>query len=293
MCEVLLTSIQEDFDGLIYKYSLLRSYDFEDFTKIWNDMKFYYVYCGRPTELEMRFFTQNVLLFAKNMILNKGATEWERVGALYLLHCLYYTQPLLKPVDIRINHVDLKALVEFVESVRVNSFDPVYALMKLCFDHAFHFVYCDIPKTIEKAGKVDFNALSMLNDEAELKEQRQCMIDLIKKAKIDEQEWRSVENDYNDSMVKLSQMTIGPSKLNFTPSDFFKDILFPEKNGLPGSDGGETSQGSKTSQGGTKRRKQRLLKMMVEGLLTKDDDGDEGPNPDGESLPMLDSTLDA
>ncbi|CAH1394603.1 unnamed protein product [Nezara viridula] len=290
MCEVLLTSVQEDFDSLIYKYSLLRSYDFEDFTKIWNEMKFFYVYCGRPTELEMRFFTQHVLTFAKNMILNKGASEWDRVGALYLLHCLYYTQPLLKAVEIRINHIDLKELVQFVESVRANSFDPVYALMKLCFDHAFHFVYCDIPKTIEKAGKIDLNALSKLNDEGEMKEQRQCMIELIKKAKIDEKEWRSVENDYNNTMVRLSQMAIGPSKLNFTSSDFFKDILFPEKNGPSVSDVGESSHGFKPSQ--AKRRKQRLLKMMVEGLLTKEEDGDEGPHPDGESLPMLDSTLD-
>ncbi|XP_025094340.1 snRNA-activating protein complex subunit 1-like isoform X2 [Pomacea canaliculata] len=133
------TGIQTDFEKLLTSFVQTDSVRYEAFAKLWRERKFSLIYAGRQSEREVKEFVEEAMKIAVHMFLAPYGFQ-ARVGALYLLYGLYYTQPCVPRVQIRMRPdawLQTAALKKEIE--KQNHYDTGYILNKLLADGAFHF----------------------------------------------------------------------------------------------------------------------------------------------------------
>ncbi|KAJ9578619.1 hypothetical protein L9F63_005109 [Diploptera punctata] len=87
--------VKTDSKRLLEKFQKTGSVRFEEFAKIWQEMNFSCIYCGRESFAELYEFIEEVLKIAKEFFLPPNNLQ-TRLCGLYLLYGLYYKQPTIE-----------------------------------------------------------------------------------------------------------------------------------------------------------------------------------------------------
>ncbi|KAJ8009219.1 hypothetical protein DPEC_G00086620 [Dallia pectoralis] len=152
--ECYVNPLVSDFEELLGRFQQTESVRFEEFSAIWKNMGFGRLFYGFLTGFEMREFCQLTLTTTFNYFLPPYSFQI-RVGALYLLYGLYYTQLALPKAKIRIALKDWKQIQKFYQDcANSQHYDAVYILKKLISEKAV--VYAAMPKPLNfRVGKKD------------------------------------------------------------------------------------------------------------------------------------------
>ncbi|XP_046350070.2 snRNA-activating protein complex subunit 1-like isoform X1 [Haliotis rufescens] len=132
--------VKEDFSKLLETFSTRKTVRYEDFAELWRSMKFSYLYAGRKNDRECREFYEEINHIALSFHLLPYDFQ-VRAGGLYILYGLYFTQPCVPKIPIRVTHKAWKQIMDFQQSVHSQKhYDVEYVFQKLFMQHAFLFV---------------------------------------------------------------------------------------------------------------------------------------------------------
>lgn len=130
---------------LFNKFENLKTFNFAQFSEVWQKMRFSCVHTHFETKEESRYFTDATLLIAKNFF-KFPKNIYTQVGSLYLLYGLYYKQPYKELIKIRMTLDDYDLFEKFIEDMKQSErLQPIYVYAKLKFDNAFQYCYSNIP----------------------------------------------------------------------------------------------------------------------------------------------------
>ncbi|XP_063296418.1 snRNA-activating protein complex subunit 1 [Pelobates fuscus] len=157
------TGVKVDCETLLSRFQETDSVRFEDFLKMWQDVKFSNIFLGGMRSLEMNKFTKESFAVACLYFL-PPYTFQIRVGALYLLYGLYNTQLCQPKQKIRIALKDWHELESFHQDLlNAQHLDAVYIFRQMRLSRAFHFTgmptlltFKSIKKPANSAGKEEF-----------------------------------------------------------------------------------------------------------------------------------------
>ncbi|KAM3870916.1 snRNA-activating protein complex subunit 1b [Diretmus argenteus] len=131
--------VKSDCEELLSRFRLTNSVRFEDFCKIWRNMKFSEIFYGLTVGQERRVFSRQILDTACSFFLPPFNFQI-RVGGLYLLYSLYHSQTGTTKEQIRLTLKHWEDVKKFErDSVGAEHLDVVYILRRLLFLKAFHF----------------------------------------------------------------------------------------------------------------------------------------------------------
>ncbi|XP_074505150.1 snRNA-activating protein complex subunit 1-like [Sebastes fasciatus] len=132
--------LTEDVEELLARFQHTDSIRYEEFSAIWREMSFSDVFIGIISEGEMKRFCRVALATAVKFFLPPYSYQI-RVGALYLMYGLYYTQLATPPVQIRFAMRDWAIVQKFIkDSVDSGHQDIAYIIKKLVAAKAIHYV---------------------------------------------------------------------------------------------------------------------------------------------------------
>ncbi|XP_008313639.1 snRNA-activating protein complex subunit 1b [Cynoglossus semilaevis] len=130
--------VKLDCDYLLGLFQKTESVRFEVFTKIWKETKFSEIFHGTLVH-ENRPFSRLVLRVAYTYFVPPHSFQI-RVGGLYLLYCLYFSQRASPPEKIHIALKDWGDVKKFErDAVEAHHYDIVYILRQLMHTKAFYF----------------------------------------------------------------------------------------------------------------------------------------------------------
>ncbi|KRT84125.1 hypothetical protein AMK59_1889, partial [Oryctes borbonicus] len=132
---------KKDCEKLLQRFADLQTFSYEKFAEIWQDMAFSLVFSGKSSYNEFRHYTEVFLfeckkyhIFTKNIYI--------KTGAFYLMYGLYYKQPLIGFVKIRVTYDEFAKILEFVKEMKkLKQMQPLYTYCKMMADNVFDFVY--------------------------------------------------------------------------------------------------------------------------------------------------------
>ncbi|KAJ1520793.1 hypothetical protein ONE63_003887 [Megalurothrips usitatus] len=129
--------VYTDCENILKKFLALKTSTFEDFVKIWKEMKFPLIFNGRDGHSELMEFTEETLVIAKSFILPPH-NQIKRIGGLYLMYGVYMQQPAKAAFRFRVTPQEWSVILKFVENLKMHGFlDANYVFHKLCMDGAF------------------------------------------------------------------------------------------------------------------------------------------------------------
>ncbi|KAK7922038.1 hypothetical protein WMY93_008940 [Mugilogobius chulae] len=129
----------EDVEDLLARFQQTDTVRYETFSAIWREMRFSDVFHGLPSMSEMKRFCRLTLATAVKYFLPPYSYQI-RVGGLYLMYGLYYSQLAIPPVSIRIALKDWAHVEKFVQdSISCGHYDVVYIYKKLISHKAIHY----------------------------------------------------------------------------------------------------------------------------------------------------------
>uniref|UniRef100_A0A182IKW8 snRNA-activating protein complex subunit 1 n=1 Tax=Anopheles atroparvus TaxID=41427 RepID=A0A182IKW8_ANOAO len=141
MVSRLSSGFREDCFKFLNDFSKLGSPSFQTFCQEWKRTNFQYVFCGRNSAAELVEYTSEILYIVKQFFFC-CQIPLERIGAFYLLHTLYFKQPMHLFCKIRITLSDWCAMKEFIKKP-YNGYElpqMTAILWKLFVAEAFQFV---------------------------------------------------------------------------------------------------------------------------------------------------------
>ncbi len=98
------------------------------------------IFCGRQHDRELHEFSEDLLELVKRRAL-APETVGVRAAALYLLYALYFRQPLVPKLKVRITLSEFRDVSDFVGELREGQhWDLVYVWARLLQNHAFSYV---------------------------------------------------------------------------------------------------------------------------------------------------------
>lgn len=139
--------VRTDFESLLQRFTETDSVRYDDFAAIWREMKFPMMYAGRhvhvPTkgqdDREVQDFVDECFTIAKKFYLPPYSFQI-RVGGLYILYGLYFTQPVIRKRKIRVTPGMWNAILEFQEEAHLQEhLDVEFIFHKLRSYEAFQF----------------------------------------------------------------------------------------------------------------------------------------------------------
>ncbi|XP_046443060.1 snRNA-activating protein complex subunit 1-like [Daphnia pulex] len=140
-----------DCDILVEKFSQSESLSFADFARVWKASHFELIFCGRSSE-ELPLLASELLAIAKAIILNVNKEFASRVGGLYLMYGLYFTQK--SKSKIRLTLSEFKEFMNFTcELKEQNNMDAEFIFQKLFIAEAFLFCACSTPNKYIQMNK--------------------------------------------------------------------------------------------------------------------------------------------
>ncbi|KAF7200957.1 snRNA-activating protein complex subunit 1b isoform X2 [Nothobranchius furzeri] len=130
--------VKADCEALLARFQQTQSVRFEVFANIWREMKFSQIFRG-VVKHEKRAFCHLVLNTAYCYFLPPFSFQI-RVGGLYLLYSLYYTQTASPSEQIHLALKDWEEVKKFENNaIDAQHMDAVYILRHLMFCKAFRF----------------------------------------------------------------------------------------------------------------------------------------------------------
>ncbi|KAF6717636.1 snRNA-activating protein complex subunit 1 [Oryzias melastigma] len=150
--------VKADCEELLSRFRRTQSVRFEIFSGIWRDMKFASIFYGTLFH-EKRPFARLVLDTASCYFMPPFSFQI-RVGGLYLLYSLYYSQGAVPLEQIRLALKDWEDVTKFEkDAVDAQHFDVVFILHKLMSSKAILFTAMPITLVFTKKRKVETSAL--------------------------------------------------------------------------------------------------------------------------------------
>ncbi|XP_014242394.1 snRNA-activating protein complex subunit 1-like [Cimex lectularius] len=240
----IMAGVDADCSNLIVNFYRKMTCDFNAFVESWIEMEFYYIFSGRPSVIEMKYFTREILIIAKKLALSKF-TKWERVGGLYLMFALFMTQPLENKVRIRIELEEWKTLREFVKNIVQNSKEVGFCFYKLVHEKAFDFVFAEIPYSRERR-KVEETESEKKNFQAKQEDDRLRFHEILKMVNFDKEEWLKEESALNAAKARLNKL-LPPGEVKFEMSNFLSPFVLETPETHPETPTPSTSGTQKSS----------------------------------------------
>ena len=139
------TAIDQDCQRILSAYAELQTVRFAQFADKWCDMKFVYAHCavkdGRDKLDRDRHELTTSLLTCASKYLSSDYPFEVRIGSLYLLYCIYFTQLSEPKAKVRLDPSLLEDLSNLHCKITADKHsDADYVLRKLKEDYAFHIV---------------------------------------------------------------------------------------------------------------------------------------------------------
>lgn len=130
---------QVDMNTLFRKFTAEEIIRFAAFSKVWREMKFSLVFCGR-VERELRLFFEEIVPAILQFWLPTSSFR-EKVFGLYMLYAVYALQPTFPRLKIRLRLSDWEqseVLLRF--ATREQHLDICYILHRMRLEKCFHYV---------------------------------------------------------------------------------------------------------------------------------------------------------
>lgn len=130
---------QVDMNTLFRKFTAEGIIRFAAFSKVWKEMKFSLVFCGRE-ERELRLFFEEIVPAILQCWLPSTSFR-EKVFGLYMLYAVYALQPTMPRLRIRLRLSDWEqseVLLRF--ATREQHLDICYILHRMRLEKCFHYV---------------------------------------------------------------------------------------------------------------------------------------------------------
>ncbi|XP_062858584.1 snRNA-activating protein complex subunit 1a [Trichomycterus rosablanca] len=161
-CDVFWIPFKSDCEELLGRFQQTESVRYEDFAATWRSLDFSNVFYGMTARHEKRPFCRLVFTVVYDYFLPPYSFQI-RVGALYMIYGLYYTQPVWPREKVWIAQKDWVHVQRFVsDAVSCQHLDVVYIYRKLVSEKAF--LYTAMPKQLVFDSKRNF-VNKDLNDE--------------------------------------------------------------------------------------------------------------------------------
>ncbi|KAK9501329.1 hypothetical protein O3M35_012065 [Rhynocoris fuscipes] len=263
MTASIFTGLKEDVQQLLYNFVNQKHHTFSSFSEVWKEMQFHHIYSGRPTVLEMKCFTRELLLVVKSHAMPKY-TKWERSGAIFLLHALYFIQPLVQKVQIRIEQHEWQELSKFIETMQQVNEEVTFCFYKLVVNNAFDFCFTSRPYTLETMKEDESLKKNTKCNESQSNKQKKYKYDkfamgsLLTSIGFDPNTSSERENKYNEIKVLLNQKF--PEICKFEERKFAVNLLVPNNEESTGDDQIESSESVQNNSSKTTNEKKRAKK---------------------------------
>ncbi|XP_026478416.1 snRNA-activating protein complex subunit 1-like [Ctenocephalides felis] len=144
MCAVIpqfAKGFREDATRIIYNFRSAPESTFKCFSDIWKEMKFAQIFVGRNNAAEVMEISEEFMDVAKYFILCVKDAK-VKIGGLFLLYSLYYSQPFVEFAKIRLVREEWMHLKGWWLTLnRTIDDEPIYMFLKLYYDNAFKFVF--------------------------------------------------------------------------------------------------------------------------------------------------------
>ncbi|XP_033103245.1 snRNA-activating protein complex subunit 1-like isoform X2 [Anneissia japonica] len=129
--------IKTDCEILLNEFVKTENVRYEDFANIWHSMNFSFVYFGLKHQVDQRDFTEEAFEVASNFLM-PPFTFQVRIGALYLLYGLYFTQIQNPKIKIHMSLNRWQELIGLHEDIhKQQHLDAEYVFLKLKVERAF------------------------------------------------------------------------------------------------------------------------------------------------------------
>ncbi|KAL1421506.1 hypothetical protein MTO96_004189 [Rhipicephalus appendiculatus] len=130
---------QTDMDTLLRKFTAEESIRYNAFSKVWREMKFSLVFCGRK-ERELRLFFEEIVPIILQLWLPTCSFR-ERVFGLYMLYAVYAVQPISPKLKVRLRLADWEQSEVLLRiATREQHLDVCYILHRMRLENCFHLV---------------------------------------------------------------------------------------------------------------------------------------------------------
>uniref|UniRef100_A0A170YEM8 Snrna-activating protein complex subunit 1 n=1 Tax=Triatoma infestans TaxID=30076 RepID=A0A170YEM8_TRIIF len=243
-----------------------KHYTFESFTEVWKEMQFYYIFCGRPTVLEMKSFTRELLLLVKSFALG-NFTVWERSGAVFLLYSLYFNQPLSQKVTIRTEHKEWLELNDFADKMKSINIQVSFCFYKLVVNHAFDFVFTNKPYNIESMKEDEvLKKEPIVKMHTKYKYDKFAMGTLLTSIGFDPNSSAQRESKYNEIKQLLNEKF--PDVCNFEVRRFAVNLLVPNVD----TEEKSTAQDSSATSSQKRKKREKKSKKKITDLSLFEDE---------------------
>ncbi|XP_028847941.1 snRNA-activating protein complex subunit 1b [Denticeps clupeoides] len=147
-------SLKKDLEELLGRFQATGTVRYQEFSAVWREMNFSSIFYGCVELGDNNAFTRDILAAASRYFLPPNSFQI-RVGALYLLHGLYHSQPAFPQQKIRIALKEWEDIVTFQqEASNAQHYDVVYILWKLRQDKAFCFTAMPIKLNFRSKKKI-------------------------------------------------------------------------------------------------------------------------------------------
>ncbi|KAF6209822.1 hypothetical protein GE061_015573 [Apolygus lucorum] len=278
----IMDGVQEDLSTLGYSFIKSGCTDFTHFVNLWKSHNFCYIYSGRVILKEVKHFTREILIMAKQMCSPKNSFI-ERVVGVYIMYSLYFIQPLKLPVRIRIEKDEFQQLLIFINECDLK--EVRYCFYKLFTNHAFDYVYSDKLYSLERMRERELEKrqrkAAINKEKMDFKEQLEF---IWKTIDFDQNKWLEEESNYN--RIKSTLNKLGKSA-NFEMTEFLKPMLTIEEKVDTHSDSTRQTYPRPTTGDVNKNDKKKRVKAAV-NLLFEDPSSSEDDALGGTgSMPQL------
>lgn len=130
---------QTDMATLLRKFTAEESIRYNAFSKVWREMKFSLVFCGRK-DRELRLFFEEIVPIILQLWLPTCSFR-ERVFGLYMLYAVYAVQPISPKLKVRLRLADWEQSEVLLRiATREQHLDVCYILHRMRLENCFHHV---------------------------------------------------------------------------------------------------------------------------------------------------------
>ncbi|XP_076349145.1 snRNA-activating protein complex subunit 1-like [Tachypleus tridentatus] len=210
--------VQTDVDALMKKFVEKKSIRYEEFAKIWKEMKFSSIFLLKDNERELLMFTRECFTIAMNLWTINYSFQ-EQVTGLYLLYGFYVKQSLNPPVKIRITLEQWKQLRDiFSIATREHHLDICFIVHRLQLMNAFHFVAT--PTMMGPKSSLRLNGISEVQETSRLDDVMMPLHELKNCGHLEQ--LQAIHEHY--TKMKEAQSIESVQTLNIVSGDIYEEI---------------------------------------------------------------------
>ncbi|RNA27823.1 snRNA-activating complex subunit 1 [Brachionus plicatilis] len=132
---------RQDILKLLNNFYQLKSFRFEQFLTIWNEMKFYQLFCiPRFFPFDYRYYMKDLLKIGSEYLYDEELYPEVRTGALYVIYAIYFNQSNRPRTKVPVSTEQWIQILKFVDFLnQAEHVDAEYVFRHLLHSDAFEF----------------------------------------------------------------------------------------------------------------------------------------------------------